>query len=273
MTQVALPPAARDRTCLVTGASSGIGADLARELVRRGRGVTLVARRAAPLRALADELAGRQVRVEVVVADLAVPAERTRVLGEVAERGLAVDVLVNNAGVGTSGPAAGADVERELAMVRLNVEAVVDLCTRVLPAMVAQRRGAVLNVASTAAFQPLPGQAAYAATKAFVLSYAEAVRAELRGTGVTMTVLCPGPVETGFAAAAGISDDEAHTLPSILWVSSRDVARAAVDGLDRDRGVVVPGVANRVGAMGAHLAPRRLLLPVLARRHPSLRRS
>ncbi|MHB8341919.1 MAG: SDR family NAD(P)-dependent oxidoreductase [Mycobacteriales bacterium] len=271
---MALPTAAADRTCLVTGASSGIGADIARQLAGRGRGVTLVARREEPLRALAEELAvaGRGVRVEVVVADLGVPAERTRVLREVESRGLTVDVLVNNAGVGTSGPAAGAEVDRELAMVRLNVEAVVDLCTQVLPAMVERRRGAVLNVASTAAFQPLPGQAAYAATKAFVLSYSEAVRAELRGTGVTMAVLCPGPVETGFGAAAGISDQEAHALPSILWVSSRDVARAAVEGLERDRGVVIPGVANRVGAVGAHLAPRRLLLPVLARRHPSLHR-
>lgn len=267
-----LPAPAADRTCVVTGASSGIGADIARQLAGRGHGVTLVARSEEPLRVLAEELRTRGVRAEIVVADLALAADRDRMLAEVTDRGLSVEVLVNNAGVGTSGPVHSAGRDREVAMTRLNVEAVVDLCTGVLAKMVARGRGAILNVASTAAFQPLPGQAAYAATKAFVLSYSEAIRAEVAGRGVSVSVLCPGPVETGFGEAAGISDEEAHVLPKFMWVSSRQVAMDAVDGLDKGKGVIIPGTANRVGAFAAHLAPRSLLLPVLARRHPSLRR-
>jgi len=140
-----------------------------------------------------------------------------------------------------------------------------------VPGMVARHGGAVLNTASTAAFQPLPGQAGYGASKAFVLSYGRALRAELRGTGVTVTTLCPGPVETGFAEAAGMTDAEAaESLPRIMWVPASDVARAAVEGLAAGRGVVIPGTANRAAAGLAHLAPKALLLPLLAKRHPAL---
>ena len=157
-------------------------------------------------------------------------------------------------------------------MLRTDVEAVVDLCSRIVPGMVERGTGAVLNVASTAAFQPLPGQAGYSASKAFVLAYTQAMRAELAGTGVTATTLCPGPVETGFAEAAGLDPEEAGTaLPRFMWVSAGEVAAAAIDGLDKGRAVVIPGAANRVGAAAAHLTPRRLLLPLLARQHPSLR--
>ena len=179
-----------------------------------------------------------------------------------AARGLTPDILVNNAGFTTMGPVHRADRAAELAMVRTNVEAVVDLCTLFVPGMVTRHRGAVLNTASTAAFQPLPGQAGYGASKAFVLSYGRALGAELRGTGVTVTTLCPGPVETGFAEAAGMTDEEAgETLPKIMWVPAADVARAAVEGLAAGRAVVIPGAANRVGAGLAHLAPKSLLLP------------
>ena len=155
---------------------------------------------------------------------------------------------------------------------RTNVEAVVDLCAMFIPAMVTRHRGAVLQTASTAAFQPLPGQASYGASKAFVLSYGRALSAELRGTGVTVTTLCPGPVETGFAAAAGMTDDEAaESLPKIMWVPAADVARAAVEGMAAGRTVVIPGAANRVGAGLAHLAPKSLLAPLMAKRHPALR--
>ena len=123
-----------------------------------------------------------------------------------------------------------------------------DLCTRFLPGMVERGRGAVLNVASTAAFQPLPGQAAYGASKAFVLSYTQSLAGELRGTGVTATALCPGPVETGFGARAGFTDEEAHdALPSVMWVEAADVAKAAVAGMDKGRLVVIPGAVNKVG--------------------------
>ena len=168
------------------------------------------------------------------------------------------------------GPAHPADRAAELALVRTNVEAVVDLCTLFVPGMVTRHRGAVLNTASTAAFQPLPGQAAYGASKAFVLSYGRALGAELHGTGVSVTTLCPGPVETGFAEAAGMTDEEAaESLPKFMWIAAADVARAAVEGLAAGRAVVIPGKANRAGAGLAHLAPKALLLPLMAKRHPS----
>lgn len=273
-----LPVPNETSTCLVTGASSGIGVEIARELARRGHGLTLVARRESRLRELATELHGRhRVRVEVIAADLADEQARSRIAPTIAERGLTVAVLVNNAGFGTQGPVHRRDVgraDREIALVRTNVEAVVDLCTTFLPGMVERGHGAVLNVASTAAFQPLPGQAAYAASKAFVVSYTEALRGELAGTGVTATVLCPGPVETEFAAvSAGDTGGEHATsvLPKVMWVSAGDVARAAVDGLARGRAVVIPGTVNRLGALGARLAPHGLLVPLVARQHPALR--
>lgn len=270
---MALPEPAPDRTCIVTGASSGIGVELATQLAARGLGVTLVARREDRLKAIADDLAASTgVRAEVVSADLTDEAARSSILDTLADRGLTVDVLVNNAGLSTMGPVASSDAAAELRMVRTDVEAVVHLCSLVVPGMVERGRGAVLNVASTAAFQPLPGQAGYSGSKAFVLAYTRALAQELHGTGVTATTLCPGPVETEFAEAAGLSEEEAgSSLPRFMWVSATDVAKAAVEAMDRGRPVVIPGMANRIGASLAHLTPRRLLLPILARQHPALK--
>jgi uncharacterized protein len=270
---MALPDPAPDRTAIVTGASSGIGAEIARGLAERGHGVTLVARREERLRALAGELSdAHTVRTEVIAADLTDEASRERIAKELADRGLTVDILVNNAGFSTTGPVQESDPAREIALVRTNVEAVVHLCSLFIPGMVERARGAVLNVSSTAAFQPLPGQAAYGASKAFVLSYGQATGAELRGTGVTLTTLCPGPVETEFAERAGFDEDDAEgALPKFMWVPATEVAKAALDGLDKGRRVVIPGAANRVAAGLAHMTPRRMLLPILARQHPSLK--
>ena len=269
---MALPPPDPARTCLITGASSGIGAEIARNLAARGHGVTLVARREDKLRALADELAeAHGIRAEVLAADLADDDARTALVDRVADLGLAVDVLVNNAGFTTMGPVHTGDPAGELLMIRTNVEAVAHLCSLFLPGMVERGRGAVLNVASVGAFQPLPGQAGYAASKAFVLSYSHGIRTELVGTGVTVTVLCPGPVRTGFAEAAGFSDDDAvGALPEIMWEPVERVAAAGVDGMAGDKGVVIPGLANQVGATAGYLLPKRLLLPILARQHPAL---
>ncbi len=254
---------------LVTGASSGIGSQIARELHRRGHHVVLVARRAEALDALADELGAR---VSVVPADLSDRKERAGLPGRVAALGLAIDILVNNAGLTTMGPQHAADPEAELGVIDVNVAAVVDLCVRFVPGMVTRRRGAVLNVASVGAFGPLPGQAVYGASKAFVLSYTHALRAELRGTGVTAGTLCPGPVRTGFGESAGFSMDDAEKLlPAPLWVAADEVARAAVDGIESGRAVILPGRANRAAAAIYHLAPRRLMAPLLARSHPGLR--
>ena len=271
---MALPPPTDDRTCLVTGASSGIGAEIARALAARGLGVSLVARREPELRELADELhAAHGVRAEVLATDLTDAAARAGLVERVADLGLAVDVLVNNAGFSTIGPIQGADPDDELRMIATNVDAVVHLCTLFVPGMVERGRGAVCNVASVGAFQPLPGQAGYAASKAFVLSYSHGIRQELVGTGVTVTALCPGPVRTGFVEAAGLSDDEASgSLPEIMWVPVEKVAADAVDGMAKGRPVVIPGVVNQLGAAGGYLLPRRLLLPILARQHPALKK-
>jgi uncharacterized protein len=270
---MSLPAPAPDRTALVTGASSGIGAELARQLAARGHGVTLVARREDRLRTVAEELAAAHgVRAEVVPCDLTGAEAREAMVREVARRGLVVSVLVNNAGFSTMGPVHRNDPDREVAMLRTDVEAVAHLCSLLTPGMVERGSGAVLNVASTAAFQPLPGQAGYAAAKAFVLSYTQALRHELKRAGVTVTALCPGPVETGFAEAAEVGDDSASdVLPRVMWVSAEEVARAAVAGLDAGRGVVIPGAHNRLLARLSYLAPRRLVLPIVARAHPALR--
>jgi hypothetical protein len=270
---MALPAPAPDRTCIVTGASSGIGAELATQLAKLGHGVTLVARREDRLKALAEDLRGRSgARMEVLGVDLTDESARAAIPGTLAERGLSIEILVNNAGLTTMGPVASSDPAAELRMVRTDVEAVVHLCSLLVPGMVARGRGAVLNVASTAAFQPLPGQAGYGGSKAFVLAYTQALAQELHGTGVTATTLCPGPVATGFAEVAGLSDEQAgQALPKIMWLSAEAVAKAAIAGMDKGRPVVIPGLANRVGAAFARFTPRRLLLPILARQHPALK--
>jgi len=235
--------------------------------------VSLVARREDRLRMLADELqAAHAVRAEVIAADMTDESARDALVKEVADRGLTVDILVNNAGFSTTGPVYRADATREIALVRTDVEAVVHLCTLFLPGMVERGRGAVLNVASTAAFQPLPGQAAYGAAKSFVLSYGRATGAELRGKGVTLTTLCPGPVETEFAEAAGFDPADAESaLPKFMWVPAPEVAKAALDGLEHGKPVVIPGMSNRVAARFAQVTPRRILMPMLAKQHPALK--
>ena len=265
-----LPMASADGTVLVTGASSGIGAELAKEFVSRGRHVVLVARRADKLQALAASLGSA---ADVLAADLSKADERAALPGRVAELGLVVDVLVNNAGLSTSGPVATSDPAAELNLVEVDVAAVVDLCSRFVPGMVSRGRGAVLNVASVGAFGPLPGQAAYGAAKAFVLSYTQALGQELKGTGVAAAALCPGPVKTEFGVTAGISDADAEAaLPKAMWISAAEVASTAVDGLASGATVIVPGVFNRVGAAAYRVLPRRLLLPILARTHPALKK-
>jgi uncharacterized protein len=257
---MALPPPAAGSTCLITGASSGIGYEVARSLARRGHGIMLVARRTERLEELAEELhEAHGVRAETFGCDLADASARGRLLSTVDELGLDVEVLVNNAGFGSGGLFHRLDQERELEMVRLNVEAVAALCGRFVPDMVRRGRGAVLNVASTAAFQPLPRQATYCATKAFVLAYTDALHADLHGTGVTAAALCPGPVKTEFPEVAGI-DAAAEGLPDVFWTDPDFVAEQGVRGLERGRRVVVPGTINRATALGGQHAPRGLLL-------------
>ncbi|MEI7860653.1 MAG: SDR family oxidoreductase [Acidimicrobiales bacterium] len=270
---MSLPAPRPDRTCLVTGASSGIGEEIAGLLAARGLGVTLVARSELKLRALADDLAARHgVRVEVLATDLVDADARSALPGRLADLGLEVNVLVNNAGFSTLGPVYRSDPDREIAMIRTDVEAVVHLCSLFAPGMAERRSGCILNVASTAAFQPIPGQAGYGGSKAFVLSYSHAIREELRSQGVTVTVLCPGPVETGFAEAAGIDPSEmAEAMPKLFWVVADEVARTGVEAMDANRAVAIPGLPNKASAAFGWLSPRRLLLPLVARQHPAMR--
>lgn len=266
-----LPPPSSTSTAIVTGASSGIGADIARELAARGHGLTLVARRADRLAELAAELSG--VRVEVIACDIADAEARGGLFEEVERRGLTVDVLVNNAGIGTIGAVARSTPDREVAQVRVNVEAVIDLTTRAVGQMVPRRRGAILNVGSTAGFQPFPGQAGYAATKAFVISYSEALRAELAGTGVIVATLNPGPVRTEFLQSAGMDERTfAEAFPKFMWMPSQQVARVGVEALEHDRGTVIAGLPSQLSTRLFGLIPHRVLLPLLAKRHPALRR-
>jgi uncharacterized protein len=260
-----LPEPSVSSTSLVTGASSGIGAAIATELASRGHALTLVARREERLRTLATELTSAHgVTVEVIAADLGDPADRQRMVDELRGRGRVVEVLVNNAGFGHQADFATSPRERMAEMIDINVATVVDLTSRFLTGMIDRGRGSVINIASTAAFQPLPGSAVYAATKAFVLSFSEAIRTELRGTGVTVTAVCPGPVKTEFTEVAGFGGVEDRT-PSAVWMSADEIARHAIDGAVNDRRVVVPGMLNRASALAGQHSPRGLALPLISR--------
>jgi short-subunit dehydrogenase len=265
---MALPKPAGSSTALITGASSGIGAEIARELARRGYGVVLVARRKDRLDALAEELHGEYgVRAETISSDLAKPNSRNRIPGRITELGLDVEILVNNAGFATGGAFYRSDPPREIEQVRVLVEAVVALTSAFLPAMVKRRRGAVLNVASTAAMQPLPYAAGYSAAKAYVLTFSEAIHQEVAGKGVAVTALCPGPVDTefwdqaGWQVVGGVSFEKA--FPS--RPSARDVAKAGVDGIEHGRRVVVPGLPMRAAMLASRYVPHAVKLPVVER--------
>jgi short-subunit dehydrogenase len=265
---VSLPAPSDTSTALVTGASAGIGAEIARELARRGHGVVLVARRKQRLLDLAEELNSEHgVRAEAISCDLGRPAARGRLPGQIADLGLDVEILINNAGFATGGPFHASDPERELEQVRVLVEAVVGLTSAFLPDMVKRKRGAILNVASTAGMQPLPHAAGYSAAKAYVLTFTEALHQEVNGDGVTVTALAPGPVETEFwqgadwKVAGGRSFEKAFPKPAL--VSVQGVAKAGVEGLDAGRRVVVPGLSMRAAMLASRYIPHAIKLPVI----------
>ena len=234
------------RTALVTGASAGIGAAFAAQLAARGDGVVLVARDRARLEALAADLASRHgVPTEVLVADLTDVGQLATVEARVADRERPIDVLVNNAGFGTNGRFDELDRDTESREIGLNIVALVRLTHAALGAMVERGEGAVLNVSSMAGLQPTPANATYGATKAFVTSFTQSVHEELRGTGVKITVVCPGFTRTEFQANAGIDSSK---VPGFLWQSAEEVASGALAALDQNRAVYVPGALNRVAA-------------------------
>lgn len=266
---MSLPAPDHASTCLITGASSGIGADIARELAARGHGVTLVARRADRLQELAEELRhAHGIRAEVLACDVTDVTARGRLLERVAGLGLQVDVLVNNAGFGTAGAFIELDGEREAQMVRTNVEAVVALAHGAAAAMAERGSGAILNVASSAGFQPIPNQATYAASKAFVLSFSEALSSELGPSGITVTALCPGPVRSEFVEVAEM-EAAAAEAPDFLWISSAECAKSGVEGLEHGHRVVVPHLPIRASAILSRYTPHSVLLPILRRFYPA----
>ncbi len=246
---------------LITGASAGIGAALARTFSERGHELVLVARSALHLNALADAIAAAgSKRPHILVLDLLRADATTRIEHELRERALEAQYVVNNAGFGLFGDAASLDRAAQLAMVDLNVRALTDLSLRFVDSL-ARHRGGVLNVASVAGFMPGPGMAVYHATKAYVLSFSEALHYELAPQGIRVTVLCPGPVPTEFQARAGVPGGN---FPRILTRSAERVARAGYDGLMRGRRLVIPGFENKVVALLPRLLPRALTLDLLA---------
>ena len=248
---------------LVTGASSGIGSELARELAGRAYNVVLVARRAERLTTLAEELRlTHGIHADVEPCDLIDPDARRDLVARLAAGERRVVGVCNNAGFGTVAAFHESDLEREQRVVRLNVEAVHYLTGAFLPRMVRDGAGAVLNVASTAAFQPLPGFATYAASKAFVQSFSEAVHEELSGTGVSVTTLSPGFTRTEFGENANARDKEA-AMPGFLFMDAPGVARLGVDAMVDGRRTAIPGLANRASMLGGRMAPRSLLLPLV----------
>jgi short-subunit dehydrogenase len=257
-------------TVLVTGASSGIGRELARCFAADGCRLILVARKRQALQALADELReAHKTQSEVFPADLSQPGAPARIFEHLQVNGTKVDVLVNNAGFGAVGAFAELAVERQLEMVQVNVTAVTHLTRLLLPGMIERHRGGILNVASTASFEPGPGMAVYYATKAFVLSLSEAVAEELAGTGVTVTALCPGPTETNFAEAAN-----ARTSPLFAKaaMSAESVAWVGHDAFRQGRVVAIAGFRNQLLAFSVRLAPsfvvRKIAKRLNAASHP-----
>lgn len=236
---------------LVTGASSGIGRAFAKALAVRGHDLVVVARREAELKALADEV---DTEVEVLVADLSDRAQLARVEARAASTTGPIELLVNNAGFGTTGRFWELPVEREQAEIDVDVTALMRLTHSALPGMVERGRGAVLNVSSIGGFSPAAKNAVYAASKAFVLSFTLGVREELRGTGVKALALCPGYTRTEFQSTAGYVNNR---LPSFLWHTSEQVVEAALGALGRDAGVCTPGLQYKAAVMTAALVPKR----------------
>ena len=247
---------AQPPTTLVTGASSGIGEQFALQLGRRGHNLVLTARSEDRLQTLAKQLRSDHpgIAVEVIAADLAEPGSGAALNAELTVRGVEVDVLINNAGFGSHNPVAAEDPDNLAREIQLNCSSLVDLTARLLPAMLERDRGGVLNVASTAAFQPLATMAVYAATKAFVLSFTEALWAETRTTGVRVMALCPGATETGFFEATG---------KEFLTSGRQSADRVAEFGLraffNGNAPTVIPGMANNLAATGYRFLPRAVM--------------
>ena len=248
-------------TALVTGASGGIGEELARLFAADGHSLVLVARSRDKLEALAAELeAKHHVRARVVASDLARPEAPGEIFAELQGDGVHIEVLINNAGFGSYGPFVETDLRAELDMIEVNISALTHLTKLFLPGMVARRRGYVMQVASTAAFQPGPLMAVYYASKAYVLHFSEALANELEGTGVVVSALCPGPTETGFVEAAGMQQSKLFERGAM---TAREVAEIGYRGMLAGKTIVIPGLRNNLLARAVGFLPRGLVTRVV----------
>jgi short-subunit dehydrogenase len=248
-------------SALITGASAGLGREFARLLADRVKTMVLVARRQDRLEELRKELMQRnpQLTIYLQPTDLARPEQLNRLLEFPAQQRIEIDLLINNAGLGDMGPFATSDPQRLEEMLLVNTLALTLLTRRLLPGMLRQNRGAILNVSSSAGFLPIPQFSVYAATKAYVTSFSEGLRAELRGTGLSVCALCPGPVHTEFSQVAQRAGQQPQTGPKFIYVTPADVARAGLNALERDRPLVVPGLAMKLGMTLVRLMPMALL--------------
>ena len=242
---------------LITGASAGLGVEFARLCAARGDELVLVARRRDRLEDLAGEIQGR---VHVFDMDLSKPDAPRTLIDKVQGEGLTVATLINNAGFGGGGLFAASSPERQTEMIDLNVRALTQLSRFVLAPMLQRRRGAILNVASTAAFQPGPGAAVYFATKAYVLSFTEALHQELKSSGIKVSALCPGATATEFGVVAGYQGRQLERFKA----SPRAVAQAGLDGLERNKAVVIPGLGNKATAQASRFLPRAAIRRIVA---------
>jgi len=240
------------KVALVTGASAGLGVEFARQLSTRGHRLVLAARRKERLEELAKELG----KARAVAIDLSKTNAATKLMADLAANDEEVELLVNNAGFGLIGRFATADAKRLRQMIDLNVGTLADLCRAVAPGMIERKSGGIVNVASTAAFQPGPNMAVYFATKAFVLSFTEAMHEELKPHGIHVTCLCPGPTRTEFGDVAGFGG---NGMFDRVAMESPDVVTAGLEGLDKNRAVVVPGLLNKISANSGRFAPRSVV--------------
>ena len=238
---------------LITGASAGLGAEFARQCAKRGEPLALAARRRERMEALGTQLGGE---VHIFAVDLAKEGAAASLIAELEGEGLSVGTLINNAGFGLGGKFADRPLDRLSEMIELNIRALTELCHAVLPGMRARGAGAILNVASTAAFQPGPNMAVYFATKAFVLSFTEALHEELKPDGVKVSCLCPGPTRTEFGEVAGFGG---NGLFDRTAMNAPEVVEAGIKGLEKNRAVVVPGLVNKIGATSTRFAPRSIV--------------
>lgn len=251
------------KTVLITGASFGIGYELAKIFAKEKYNLILVARNLEKLNQIKDELQNPDIQIFTIQKDLSYPNSPKELFDEINKKGLEIDILINNAGFGLLGSFVELDLQTQLDMIQLNITSLVHLTYLVLPQMIAKNSGKIMNVASTAAFQPGPNMAVYYATKAFVLSFSEALYAELKSKGITVTALCPGPTRTEFQKRARMENINLERSKLIPYMSAEKVAQIGYDGLMKGKRVVIPGLLNKTGTKLVKIFPKSFVLAVL----------